>query len=486
MEESQLMHLESIDALRYKLTTKEDLSELLTFSYEVKAYNYAIGRWVKDTESAKISTEDSEAYYIHKGFGVYILKYLNPYLDQESKDILISDLTSDLPTNFDYSGLRDEQKSSLSDLIEMSRGLMIIPTGSGKTEIISKLVINMYKRGMKILLLAGGSKAKDELRNRINLRCPEVYIPNYFDEDAQVNLLDPNGFCRSSIYDNSSSEFYDSIDAVVADEVEATTSNSYWELFRQLTNCKYYYGFSATADKKLGNSLDIHNGLKCLTSMSAKWVVDIFGHSAVYTKPKDFRITIHKVTSIGLRAIDIDIDDSSESNVYRVITSAIFSHKEYLRALDDILSRVNSLYIPINNLEFIDAMYNRYSSRGLHVVTITGEGYYSSVEGWIDLDILKDLASDGKINLLLSTKAGFRALDFRGIPNILLTLGTLAGDVLQYVGRVARQSQFHVWYITPGGRFKIPILSKTNENQISMLENYYSECRLDYENIIVE
>ena len=458
--------------LEYKLITKELLYYLLEFNYEVRAYNYVSRRYELMNHKDYIYREDSEAYYIPRGFAMYLytIKELL-HLSQDSIKFLESELISTLDfSEFNWSNLKDYQINDLKELLQFKRGIFQNYTGYGKTEVIARLVEYLYHKGFNILIMVGGSKSLDELKQRIISRTG-IDVPNYFDESSRINMINPNGFVRSSIYQDSSDNYWSSINICIADEVETMSSDSAFNIFDQLVHCEYFYGFGATADDKKGERIDIRYQLKGINSTSGKYITGVFSMATVYVLPRNLTINI-KPYDVSMR---IDFGELGNSSIYRDIIDQIWVQPEYLNAIIDICKSNDKItFIPMNNLSFIDEVFDRLLDTGLSVCTITGSGYYLN-DHYVSLDELKD--SIDKVKVIVGTATSFRALDFLGLTTVILTVGTKASQILQQVGRAARNSEFSIWYIR--NDYTLPIYSRHTNEQLDLIKNYYKECKIN-------
>lgn len=470
------------DPNQYVVTSPEiNIWDDLIYHFTAKEYNYAYGKWIQYQSSDTVTNSwDGDTFNIYKGFSIYLLNKFREYLDEESIKLLEHDTYAE-PMDFNHEGLYDYQKEWLTEILKYRRGIIQTPTGKGKTECIARLILSALDNGITILVTTGISKVIDEIKLRLWEYRPELELPNYWDSSAQINIIYPNGFARSYQY-NFEDPFWSKVSMVISDEVDCSTSESAWSCYIPVSNpeCRWY-GFSATAEKLNADRLDIRENLKCIHTESTIYVISFFGMSWVFDKPRNYDIDIIEVPNIGLRAISVELNENvdSETNVYNQIVNYVFSHEEYLRTIDYILGRYKKLFIPINNLTYIDNIYNVFGDK-YKVASISGEGYYHNKEGMIDLDKLKYLMEENQIDILLSSASGFKGLDFRGMPNVLLTLGNQAGIVLQYLGRITRQKHFRIFTITAGGNWKIPIITNTNINQLKLICSYYEDCNIRF------
>jgi hypothetical protein len=481
-----LVKIKELDHLRYEVTADEEIWQYFEYRYPGKERNWKTGRFYDTTivdHFAGWNEGDGIKYSVHKGWGIYLYSVFKDMMDEESVQYLYNDLVSTLDKNLNPDYFINTQFEDLQQLLSYKRGILQIYTSYGKTEVLARLTQHLISIGKTVLIVAGGKKAKDEIWLRINNKAPEITLPDYWNSDSNINIIAPNGFVQSNEFDEND-DFFKRVDVLLADEVEMTVSESMWSIFACLKNCEYWYGVGATAEERTGKRIDIRYQIQNVLSKRTQWVVDIFGMATVFRKPQNYKININLLENKGLREIDFEAVGDSDA-FYSEMTTCILSNEEYLNSIDYILRNSKSLYIPINNLNFINLICDRYSDK-YKIATITGEGYWHSVEGWINLELLKELSSENQIQLLLSTVSGFRATDFRGINNILLTLGVKASSVLQYIGRVARQDAFNIWYITAGGNWKIPIYTKTNQIQLDMIYEYYKDCLIEHNSFEVQ
>jgi hypothetical protein len=479
--------------LEYDPSIMPQLVELFTYKYQAKDFDYRLKRTVTYWEEDYICEHemledgsdwnDDNVMYIHKGFAPYLRNILDAFLDDNEKALLDHDIyaQNDWSETFDYTGLREDQEEIVMKMLLYRRCIIQIPTGFGKTEIIARMVLNAQKKGLKVLVTTGISKVIDEIKDRIWKYAPDMELPDYWDEESWINIIYPVGFCRSNIYDGES-DWWKNVDLVISDEVSGACTDSAWGCMLPIKNpdC-LWYGFDATAEKVKADRLDIRNNLTCIHTESTVYVIDFFGMAWLYDKPHGYDIDVIEVSNIGLREINEGLDEDlpSEQAQYLEIVNYIFSHTEYIRTVEYILQKYNRLFIPINNLSYIDMMTDHFCEK-YHVITITSEGYWSSKEDFIDLARVKELCGENQVNLLMSSASGFKGLDFRGIPNVLLTVGVMASQVIQFVGRVARQKHFRILAITAGDNWKIPIYTNQNLKQLNLLTSYYSECNIRF------
>ena len=159
----------------------------------------------------------------------------------------------------------------------------------------------------------------------------------------------------------------------------------------------------------------------------------------------------------------------------------IWTNEDVINTISNVINRFPKLFIPINNLAtilntWIDKWLGKY-----RMLLVCGEGYiyYDSTGNRVTTTLADscDLIKNNLVDVILSTSAGYRALDFPGLTNILLIQGNIAGVVLQCVGRVARGTESNIISLIPeNSNTRIPIYSKGLDARTAMVKDYYKFC----------
>ena len=137
----------------------------------------------------------------------------------------------------------------------------------------------------------------------------------------------------------------------------------------------------------------------------------------------------------------------------------------------------------MNNLNAVLKYWiDNYFVGQLRVLLVSGEGYsYYDLQGnktMLSLQESCDYIKAGLVDVIPSTSSGYRALDFPGLENILLTSGKVAGVTLQCIGRVARNKHMNIITLAPFSKRKIPVYSKGAETRSEMFKQYYKYCEI--------
>lgn len=355
-----------------------------------------------------------------------------------------------------------------------------------KTQVIATLANYAYSQGKRVLLVAPGKKAMDELVKR----CLNVFGLKIPSEDGRINTIITTGLANRLDYKDpvkrvALEQELASYDWVMADEVEYCVNPAGEFIFSHCTGASNFYGFSGTASKKDGAMISFVNGLDDVV-LNNKDLVKFFGPNLVYRMPLKLDIDMIKVLTPAFDSIEFDPSDfDQDTNVYMKVMNRIFTTPEVVKSIVKIGKKYPKLYIPINNLNtVINYWIDNYFVGVFRILLISGEGYiYYDLNG--NRTKLKDLqeawnyVNDGKVDIIPSTSAGFRALDLPNLENILLIANIVAGAVLQSVGRTARGSKMNIIWLEPTDPSKkVPVYTKGVKSREEMIKGYYKYCNI--------
>ena len=88
------------------------------------------------------------------------------------------------------------------------------------------------------------------------------------------------------------------------------------------------------------------------------------------------------------------------------------------------------------------------------------------------------------VDVIPSTSAGYRALDFPNLENIMLIEGLKAGVVLQSIGRIARGDHMNIITLSPLSGKRIPVYSSSDESRKELYQGYYKFCNVTTSTIL--
>lgn len=480
----------------------DDLSikGLLEYRYVDRKYNFMTKKWGDQVIRGKIydrKHKDSETghtyFMVGIGFAGYLINVLKPYLIPEDYDAIVGSMRRDTYRTLPFPELRDYQNDDVLVLLRYKFGLFSCPTSYGKTQVISVLANYFYSlEHKKVLLVAPGKKARDELVKRIyNLYGIEVSTKLGV---GRIQAVITNGILNKKELKDPELEKewlkeLGSFDVVLCDEVEYCINPGGKWIFDGCTSAEYRFGFSGTADKSSAEMLTFLDGLTKKVAENRE-LIKYFGSSIIYRSPTKYDIDMITVKTSALDSLIFDESDFEAGNVYTNILTRIWTDDEVCKVVVNLVKTYPKLFIPINNLQgVINEWIEKWFLKKFRVLLISHEGYvYYDLEGNktnLTLQEASDYIAQGLVDVIPSTSSGYRALSFDSLENIFLIQGNIAGVVLQCIGRVARGSHMNIISLDSIFGSRVPVYSKGMEERNEMIKSYYKYCNIT-ESIIPE
>ena len=418
------------------------------------------------------------------GWISYLARILKGVIPDHEYYELISTVYSNNPILTPFPGLRDYQNEDVLFMSKYKRGVCSVYTSYGKTQVIATLANYAHSIGKRVLIVAPGKKPLDELVKR----CKTAFNLDIPNQDLSINAMITSGVLNSkNKTDKTQAKEFTNLlatyDWVLVDEVEYCINPGGCYIFDRCSNAEVMYAFSGTAEKKKAQMISLQNGLKDDCVIDNINLIKYFGPSIVYRSPQTLQV---RNISIATRSLDNlsfpeEVFNNTESNVYSNIMNIIWTNEDVINTISNVINRFPKLFIPINNLAtilntWIDKWLGKY-----RMLLVCGEGYiyYDSTGNRVTTTLADscDLIKNNLVDVILSTSAGYRALDFPGLTNILLIQGNIAGVVLQCVGRVARGTESNIISLIPeNSNTRIPIYSKGLDARTAMVKDYYKFC----------
>lgn len=479
----------------YIVIETDDLSvkSLLEYRYKDHRYNFMIKKWSDQIISGKIydkkfQDKTNGHYYFQVGIGFagYLVNVLKPYLTIDDYEQLENCTRRETYRTIPFNELRDYQNEDVLFLLRYKFGLFSCPTSYGKTQVISVLANYFYSgENKKVLLVAPGKKARDELVKRIyNLFGIEVSTKL---GHGRIQAIITSGILNKKefkdpeaikVWENELASF----DVVLCDEVEYCINPGGNWVFDNCTGAEYRFGFSGTADKASAEAITFVKGLTKNIAENRD-LIKHFGCSIVYRKPTKYDIDLISVKTLALDNVAFDEEDFESGNVYTSIMTRLWTDDEICKVVVNLVKTFPKLFIPINNLNgVIKEWIDKWFIGRFRVLLISHEGYvYYDLDGkktFLSLQEASDYIEKGLVDVIPSTSSGYRALSFDSLENIFLIQGNIAGVVLQCIGRVARGSHMNIISLDTMFGKKIPVYSKGQEERDNMIKEYYKYCNI--------
>ena len=426
-------------------------------------------------------------YTMGLGWAAYLINTFKPHITQDDYYAILRDaIYSDNYRTIPFPELRDYQNEDVLHLLKYRIGLFSCFTGYGKTQVIATIAKYAYDLGKTVLLVTPGKKAQDELLKR----CKSAFglVP-----DDRLGAIITSGLSNRKDYKDPKLRVNLEKDLaryewVLADEVEYTINDSGEYLYSHLLGATNLYGFSGTSDKQAAESITFVSGLSEVIVRN-KDLIKFFGPNLVYRMPLNKNINDIQIKTSALDLIQFDWGNDN-SNIYFKIMSQIWTDPGVCAVIKKVIKKFPLTFIPINNLtNVLSEWIDKYFVGTFKVLLVCGEGYiYYDLKGKktkLDLTTACDYIRDGKVDVIPSTSAGYRALDFPNLENILLIEGLKAGVVLQQIGRISRSQNMNIITLSGISDKKIPVYSKSDESRKELYQTYYKFCNIT-ESVIYE
>lgn len=152
------------------------------------------------------------------------------------------------PDIYDDEVLRWYQREAIVAAVERYSGLIVLPTGAGKTEVAVNLV--SYAGNPKTLFLVNEKDLVDNALERFekyNIPVRRFDVTDESPTTVQVSTVQKVHYYHKK-YQDSMQEFYDGIDCVIVDEAHHAKSPSYQQVLSGFKT-PHIYGLTATPEE---------------------------------------------------------------------------------------------------------------------------------------------------------------------------------------------------------------------------------------------
>lgn len=336
----------------------------------------------------------------------------------------------ELPKNLDFVDLRDYQLDHALDILSNSGGLVSLFTGFGKTYLIAWLCRYLQK---PILITEPTNTLIEELRSRMD----SMGI-----DQTDIYLINPTGYLARVNRDDS---WLNGIRTLLSDEMMGVT-DSLKQLFTLMPNLERTFGFSATSDKYKNYRMDVLRDYRYHSDTCE--ILEYYGPTITYAKKKKDIEIIEDTLHLG--GSPWTLDDYADWK-YNQATNKVFKSKELPNYLVKCIERCDTpILFPFINRKHIEWLFNNpILSRFRLALWMAGSLELNNGKKFTDKDpwILKDgtkmsvydtvkyLIEFNKANIIFCSSVGFKGVDTK-IENLILMVGSNAGNVIQMIGRV--------------------------------------------------
>jgi superfamily II DNA or RNA helicase len=247
-----MIQIEKFNETYNKIHCSDDIARELSdyFTFEVPGARFIPSVRNKKWDG-KIRLFNSGTHHIYAGLIEYVEDFAkqNTYqcerLTDFSDDVI--DTVSDIVSGFNLTKEpRDYQLAAFAHAIRKRRSLLLSPTASGKS-----LIIYMLCRyyNVKTLLIVPTTSLVHQMYSDFEeygfdskQNCHMIFSGQEKDEDKQIFIS-----TWQSIY-KQPKKWFDQFDCVIGDEAHLFKANSLSTIMKNLSDCKYRFGFTGTLD----------------------------------------------------------------------------------------------------------------------------------------------------------------------------------------------------------------------------------------------
>lgn len=318
--------------------------------------------------------------------------------------------------------LTSAQATIVEQATEYNQGVIIAPSGSGKTIMGLELIA---RRKQPALILVHRQQILDQWVERIQafLGIPKPHVGQYSGPKKKISKQITVGLLQSFARKGDLSELRNSFGTVVVDECHHIPASTFRKVISQL-NPKYLYGLTATPKRK-------HNDEKLIYF----YIGDIMAEMRASDVPiYEQRIGIG-APEVLIRSTSLDVPFKFTTDNFQLLAKIISCDTGRNRLIvEDILAEIgkNKKILVLSERKEHLEILNLYLKNQCETIVISGDDSARARKSK-----LAQIES-GHYQAILSTGQFFgEGVDVRGITCLLLAFPfSFEGKLVQYMGRI--------------------------------------------------
>jgi len=383
-----------------------------------------------------------------------LCSYLIYILNQCQIQLDISELSNFFgPPLFDVEGtdlsfLYEEKIPWINKIVQRSSGLIQLPTGEGKTELMTA-IIKSWRDSGNILIMANRNAVCETIKERLFHYgvIKETESDDYYEDlrGNKVMIINPPAFCRSwKIQDVELLDLLRNVNLVLIDECESIPSSVELLLEQHCIKDKYIYGFSASADKYEGREL-LSTEVFTTLNYDTYCVMYYVGDSTIFKEPaKEIHLKVFQSPS------DTFSGTANIQDGRLAIEAILFSVPFSKYAIPYLISYFTNssdktLYIPCTITEHVDWLFSLFEDANVPAVHWTASGIYYK-EDYISQEDLTEKVATHEVKVVISTQTSWWGVSMK-FTDILLFIGSKYNVIIQTIGRTFRIDEPTVWIL---------------------------------------
>ena len=313
------------------------------------------------------------------------------------------------------------QTKTINAVLQHDQGVIVAPSGSGKTIIGLELVARRKRRA---LILVHRKQLLDQWVERIQqfLGIPKAHIGEYSGNKKKIGEQVTVALLQSLSRRNDLSEFKNTFGTILVDECHHIPASTFREVVAQL-NCHYLYGLTATPERK-------HNDEKLIYV----YIGDIVGRMET-TDFQPASIAPNQPVDVIVRETHLAIPFTFSTDLFQLLAKVVcFDTARNQLIVADIVKEASlgrKVLVLSERKEHL-AILNLYLKGKSETIVISGEDSLRARKSKVAQ------IEAGHYQVILSTGQFFgEGIDIRGVTCLILAFPfSFEGKLVQYIGRL--------------------------------------------------
>ena len=326
----------------------------------------------------------------------------------------------------DFTELRNYQMLDAELILQHKNGIIQLYTGYGKTWLIAWLCRYLPR---PILITEPSYAMCEEIQTRLT----DMNI-----DTTDIHIINPVGYMARGNRDDT---WVSSVKTLLSDETSITES---MEKLLGMMDPEIMYAFTYTPDKYNNYNLSYLMNYR-LNDDTCK-ILKYFGPTLVYAKLKK-PLEIN-VDPLHLGGCKFKINEY-ENWKYKKAVDICFRSPELSGYIASCIDKCSSpILFPYTDHKQVTRFMTDYKLANYHLCIWSASGIqYSmgvplgtrdSVKDMTTLQAIKYLVDNNLIDVLFCSSVGFKGVDLPNLSNLILMVGSNAGNTIQIIGRVCR------------------------------------------------
>ena len=376
----------------------------------------------------KLIQEISDAILIPRGFIHQLITFCQeqeiPFVIEDKRGKLSDVVFTSKITLYDY------QKVIINEIVSKDSGVIIAPSGSGKTILGLELIA---QKSQPALILVHRKQLLDQWVERVQsfLGISKAHIGQISGAKKKIGKQITVAMMQSLIRMKNIHELTHSFGTIIIDECHHIPAKTFRELISQF-NPYYIFGLTSTPKRKYNDEKLIYF-----------YIGDIIATVDQNYKKEDILVPHH--IDIHIKATELSAPFDYKTDEFETVSKILIydtaRNNLILTNIQKEIDKGRKILVLTERKEHVDVLY-LYLKQKAEVITLTGEDSQSK-------RIVKtDQIGSGHFQVLIATGQLFgEGLDFNVFNCLFLVYPfSFEGKLTQYIGRLRGNNSAHVLY----------------------------------------